>query len=243
MTWSRQQYEDRIRSRAGDLGIEQHLLDETMPAALEAALATFSKDRPRIATDTFSGDNTTRTFDLTAAADWTAGWSTVRSVEHPTGEIPKQYVDSHKWTHDEETDELLIHDAPAAGTDNIKIRYTALWAYPDDDPSDDPNPIPEIYAQAVASLAASKVIHGEAVKYARQHSQSVAGDLYVRDPAPLFQAASELKNAYEETVLGRPTGGTTASPIAMTTIDVDVFPDALLHTRDEIIDEEDAYTG
>lgn len=243
MTWSRQQYEDRIRGHAGDLGLLQHLEDTQITTALERALATFTNDKPRTAAQTFSGDNTTQTFDLTAAADWTAGWSQVASVEHPTGEIPKKFIDAHKWTHDTDTDDLLIHDAPEAGTDNIKVRFTALWAHPDDDPSDDTNPIPEIYAQAIAELAAHHVIHAKATEFARQHSQSVAGNLYTRDAAPLFEAARNLKKAYEETVLGRPAGAGTASQIGLAVTDVDVFPDALLHTRDEVIAEEEAYSG
>lgn len=242
MTWSRQQYEDAVRNHCGDLGILQHLEDSRIPLALRRALATFSKDKPRIAAATFSGDNTTRTFDLTGEADWQPGWSRVESVEHPTGEIPKRHVDSHYWHHDDDTDTISFNDAPAVGTNNIRIRYTATWPLPDDAPADDAPPLHEVFSEAIAELTASLVIRGVAIEYARQQSQSVQGNLYQRDPASLFSAATDLKKSYEQTVLGRPANETTASAIAMDVVDVDVFPDALLHTRDEVIEEEQAFS-
>lgn len=241
MVWSRQQYEDRMRDHLGDLGIIQHIPETSIPLALERALATFTKDRPRTAAHLLSGDGSTQSFNLltgpTAAPDWQDGWSRIQTIEHPTGDIPKTYLDrGHDWNLEDGV--LEFTDAPATGTNNIKIRHTALWDFPDDDPSDDVNPIPEIYAHAIAALAASNLIRGKAVEFARQASTSVAGDLFQRDPEPLFTAAKELKSEYEDTVLGRSGDETTPSQLGYAVADVDVFPAALLHTRAEIIAEE-----
>ncbi len=234
MTWSRQQYEDRIRDRLGDLGVLQHISETQIPLALERAIATFTKDKPRVAIKTFSGDGSLQTFDLTTDPDWQDGWSRIKSTEHPTGDIPKTFLDSHGW--EESEGELRITTAPAAGTDNIAVRFTALWAYPDDDPSDDLNPIPEVYAHAVADLSAAHVARGKAGEFARQQSTSVAGDLFQRDAAPLYEAATAWTKAYEATVLGR---SEDAAPQAvLDQSDVDVFPASLFHRRSDYISDE-----
>jgi hypothetical protein len=239
MTWSRQQYEDRIRDRLGDLGILQHLEETAIPLALEAAIATFSKDRPAALTGTLSGDGTTQAFDLTTFTGWQPGWSRITSIEHPTGNIPRTTLDSQDYHVEDDENTLELEEPPADGTDNIKVRFTGIWAFPDDDPTDDDPAIPEVYAHAIADLAASRTIRGKAVEFARQQSTSVAGDLFQRDAGPLFQAADALKTNYEQTVLGRPADENTASPVAMAVADVDVFPASVFHRREDYIREED----
>ncbi len=236
MTWSRQQYEDRMRDRLGDLGILQHIAETSIPLALERAIATFTKDRPRIAIASFSGDGTNQTFDLAAEPDWQNAWSRIESIEHPTGDIPKTFLDSHGW---EESDgELRITSAPATGTDNVVVRFLALWAFPDDDPSAEPNPIPEVYAHAIADLGAAGMARSKGAEYARQVSTSVAGDLFQRDPEPLFSAAADLTKSYEATVLGRPAGDDASPQVVLDQSDVDVFPASLFHRRSDYIRDE-----
>lgn len=236
MTWSRQQYEDRIRDRLGDLGVLQHISEERIPLALERAISTFTKDRPREASQSLSGDGTVQTFDLTADTSWVADWSRIISVEHPTGDIPRTLVDSHQWFL--EDGNLIFVPVPASGTNNIKVRFTAAWAFPDDVPSDDLNPIPEVYSQAIADLSAAHVARGKANEYARQQSTSVAGDLFARDAGPLFDAARGWEQSYKDTVLGRADKAGQASQTAMAVTDVDVFPASVFHRRADYIEAE-----
>lgn len=236
MTWSRTQYEDRIRARLGDLGLIQHISEDRIPLALEQALATFTKDRPAELTGTFSGDGTTQTFDLATLTGWQAGWSTVLSVEHPTGSIPRRFVDSHDY--DVIDDTIEFEDAPETGASNVRVRFAGAWAFPDDDPTNDDPAIPEVYAQAVADLAAAVIAKGKAVEFARQQSTSVAGDLFQRDAAPLFEAARTWEKAYTDTVLGRPAGEDTANQAHIAVVDVDVFPASIFHRRQDYINEE-----
>ena len=227
MTWSRQQYEDRMRDRLGDLGILQHLAETSIPLALERAIATFTKDRPRIAI---------QTFDLTSDPDWQNAWSRIESIEHPTGDIPKTFLDSHGW---EESDgELRITAAPANGTDNVSVRFLALWAFPDDDPEAATDPIPEVYAHAIADLGAAGMARSKGAEFARQQSTSVAGDLFQRDAEPLFAAAADLTKSYEATVLGRPAGDDASPQVVLDQSDVDVFPASLFHRRSDYIRDE-----
>ncbi len=236
MTWSRQQYEDRMRDRLGDLGILQHIAETSIPLALERAIATFTKDRPRIAIQSFDGDGTNQTFDLLSDPDSQNAWSRIESIEHPTGDIPKTFLDSHGW--EESEGELRITAAPATGTDNVVVRFLALWAFPDDDPDAEPNPIPEVYAHAIADLGAAGMARSKGAEYARQVSTSVAGDLFQRDPEPLFSAAADLTKSYEATVLGRPAGDDASPQVVLDQSDVDVFPASLFHRRSDYIRDE-----
>jgi hypothetical protein len=239
---SRQQYEDRIRARLGDLGVVQHIADPTIPLALETALATFAKDHPRARRQTYSGDGTTRLFDLLAGTStYQPGWSRITAVEHPTGTIPPELVEPSDYYTEEDdgTATLILHEAPATGTNNIRVTYLAPWPFPTDDPDDDP--ISDIYWPAICSLAAAELARGKAVEFARQASTSVAGDLFQRDATSLFEAATQLRKAYEATVLGRPTEeGGTATQVHMAVTDVDVFPNSLYHRREDYIAEEAA---
>ncbi len=237
MGHTRSQYEDRIRARLGDLGLLQHIEETQIPLGLEDAILVFQKDRPRKATDsTFDGDGTIQTFDLTLVADWVPGWSRITTVEHPTGVIPRTVVDSHDYEVDEEEDDLIFHVAPVAGTNNIKITFTAAWPFPDDTAATDL--IPDVYFQAVTAKAAGTILRAKAHEFARQESTSVAGDLFRRDAGPLYQGANELDKVYTDTVLGRPAGEDTKSQVAIAVSDVDVFPASLFHRRDTYIAEE-----
>lgn len=238
MGHTRQQYEDHIRARLGDLGVVQHISETSIPSALEAALATFSRDRPATRTHLFDGDGSTRTFDLLTGTAWQPGWSRLVRVEHPVGSIPPDLIDSQYWYTDETetTATLTLHEAPATGSDNLRITYLSTWPTPGDDP--DTDTIPPLYFPAVCAKAAGEIARSKAVEYARQQSTSVAGDLYQRDASSLFEAARLLDKEYETTVLGRPDTPESAPNIGMAVIDVDVFPASLYHRRADYISDE-----
>lgn len=237
MGHTRQQYEDRIRNRLGDLGLIQHIPETSFPLAIEEALLVFSKDKPRKIRGTFSGDGTTRTFDLTTLAGWATEWSRVDKIEHPLGEIPPSLVDSHDYDVVDETGELLLHDAPATGTNNVRVTFLGVYPFPDD--TSDTDLVPDVYFPAVVAKAAAHALRSKAHEYARQQSTSVAGDLFRREPEPLYEGARGLDKIYADTVLGRPSTGDDARPqVAMAVSDVDVFPGSLFHRRSQYIGEE-----
>lgn len=237
MGHTRQQYEDRIRARLGDLNVLQYLPEVQIPLALEDAITSFSKDMPRARSTTYSGDGTARAFDLTDATSWASGWSIVTSVEYPVGSYPPVVVDATKWIVDDEADEIILFDVPDAGTDNIRVFYLASWPFPTDDPDDDF--IPDVYFPAVCAKAAATMARNKAGEMARRQSTSVAGDLYQADPTPLFEAARLLEKAYTDVVLGRPESEGLAPVAAMVTTDLDVFPASIFHRRADYIGDEE----
>lgn len=236
MGHTRTQYENAIRGRLGDLGLLQHIDETQIPIALEDALLTFSKDRPRRVSGTFSGDGTTQTFDLSTLTGWATGWSRVASVEYPAGEIPPRILDSHRYTVDEESDDLVIYFAPDAGADNIKIRFFATYPFPND--TADTDLVADVYYPAITAKAGANTLRAKANEFARQQSTSVAGDLFRRDAEPLFRGASLLEKVYTDTVLGRPTGEGDSKQVALAVGDVDTFPDSLFHRRSDYIARE-----
>jgi len=236
MGHSRQQYEDRIRARIGDLGLIQHIEETQIPLGLEDALLRFSKDKPRVTSQKLSGDGTTQLFDLTVDADWALSWSRVLEIEHPTGDVPRTIVDSHGYEVDDETDLLTLTLAPVTGVDNIRVKFTATYPFPDDTTTTDL--IADVYFNAIAAKAASTILRAKAAEYARRQSTSVAGDLFRFDPADLFEGANALSKVYTDTVLGRPEGEGVKAQVAMAVSDVDVFPASLFHRRTDYIEDE-----
>lgn len=237
MGHTRQQYEDRIRARLGDLNVLQYLPDVQIPLAVEDALITFSKDHPRVRTVLFTGDAIERSFDLATGTDWVNDWSIVVRVEYPTGNFPPTNVETSDYTVDAETAELVFYEIPAAGTNNIKVAYLARWPHPTDDPAIDR--IPDVYFPAVCAKAAATMARNKAGEMARRQSSSVAGGLYTADPNPLFEAARLLDKVYTDTVFGRPDSEDTGPLPAMATADVDVFPASIFHRRRDYISDEE----
>ena len=236
MGHSRQQYEDRIRARIGDLGLIQHIAETQIPLGLEDALLRFSKDKPRVVSQLFSGDGANQLFDLTLDSAWELSWSRIIEVEHPTGSIPRVIVDSHGYEVDEETNLLTMILAPVTGVDNLKIKFTSTYPFPDDTKTTDL--IADVYFNAIAAKAASTILRAKAAEYARRQSTSVAGDLFRYEPADLFEGANALSKVYTDTVLGRPEGEGVKGQVAMAVSDVDVFPASLFHRRTDYIEDE-----
>lgn len=232
MGHTRQQYEDRIRQHLGDFGIRQTIADGTIPIVLEDALARLSSDKPRRAAQTFAGDAATFEFDLTvdgAAPAYVVSWSRVIDVEYPSGQrVPTYLGGLTEWV---ETDGVvrLLTSTPGA-TESVVIRYASPWPFPTDDPADDP--LPDLWFQAVCSLAAARAARGKAVEFARKQSNTVAGTTYQNDPSPLFEAARELEAVYRDTISGSLPGdeGGTGS-LAMAVQTMDVFGDTVLFHR------------
>lgn len=227
---SRQQYEDRIRSRLGDFGVLQHVTEAQIPLALEDAINQLSIDRPREAVQTFPGDDTAYTFDLTAdttAPAWQPGWSRILELEYPAGERDRRLLDLTEARVDDAGILTLRLTTPATG-ENLAIRYTTIWTAPADDPADDP--IPDIYFNPVCSLAGSRLARWKGTEFARQQSVAVAGTVVPRNASDLFAAADGLARAYTDIVLGRPDDAGN-NPPAMITISPETFPDTLFHQR------------
>jgi len=231
MGHTRQQWEDRIRARLGDLGVVQVVPATRIPFALETAFAVVSGDRPYEIVATLTGNGVL--YDLTLTS-WEDRWSRVIRVEYPAGEKEPVYLESRDYLVLPGTTTFRLRSAVPATGETAKVTYAARWPVPTDTASVDKIPTP--WFEAVAALAASDLLRTTAVEWARQSSAQVAGFTVDRDPAPLFTAAKALRGLYDEIVLGIPedAAGTAAearSEIAYVIDDQDVFPNTLFRGR------------
>lgn len=232
MGYTRQQYEDRIRSNLGDLGVLQRVSAEQIPLAFEQALLEYSNDHPAEIVQTFAGDGTTYDFDLTAdaAAGYDTAWSRVVEVESPTGQRQPAIVDPRYYLVLSDGTLRFLEDTPGAGT-SVAVTHTAPYPHPDDDPATDT--IPARHRSGLAALAASHLARNKALEFARRQSNSVAGELIQLDPGPLFEAARALKAVYDEAVHGSAAGDDDSpSELAFAVSDIQpVFPRSIFHQR------------
>ena len=231
----RQQYEDRIRSRLGDLGVLQRLGDAPIELALEAAVDQYGNDNPRKREETFAGNGTLFDFGINTAGatidDFIRDWSRIVTVEFPTGTRIPDYIETRRtvvlFPADVATFRMLV-DTPATGQ-SVALTYTVRWPYPTDTVADDK--IIDVHFAPVAALAASKMAGNKAAEFARQQSSQLDGDLFRHETEPLWRAKSILEAEYREIVLGVPppdVEGTGSEP-ALITERVDVFPTAIFH--------------
>lgn len=225
------QWEDAIRARLGDLGVLQLVQIEQLPGSIEAALAEFSKDRPRHSSKSFTGDGSAYDHDLetpdSGEGTFQPGWSRIVSVEWPTGEREPEWLDPSRYILYPADGYVVrfLYDTPGSG-DGVEITYTCQWPHPDKAAATDL--IEDVYYHAVAALAAANLAQAKALEYARRQSSSVAGELFTHDPGPLFTAAKALRKTYADTVLGR---GAEDPGIGLRVVDMDVFPDAIFHRQ------------
>lgn len=224
------QWEDDVRARAGDLGVLQVIEDTLIPAAIAAALARFSRDDPLVATQTFAGDGTTFTFDLTAdtAAGYAIGWSSVSRVEWPAGQRIPTYVDLHDWRVDSAGQLTLLRDTPTSGQ-NVVVEHSRRYPQPGDSAATDL--VPDPLFEPVVGLACARLLRARAARMAQDSSVSVHGAFFNLDPAPLFDAARLLEEEYRTTVLGPAAGavGDEGGPIGYAVSDFDVSAGYLFH--------------
>lgn len=123
--------------------------------AIEAAVKTYSRDRPRTEVAAYTCDGTSVDFRLPGR--WVHGFSSVIDIEHPAGEQARALLDPLDYEVLDTTlggiPRRLIHFphvTPAAGTDNLLIRYTARHEHTDERDS-----VPATDYDAFVWLAAS----------------------------------------------------------------------------------------
>lgn len=123
--------------------------------AIEAACKTYSRDRPRTEVAAYTCDGTSVDFRLPGR--WVHGFSAIIDIEHPAGEQTRALLDPLDYEVLDTTlggiPRRLIHFphvTPAAGADNLLIRYTARHEHTDERDS-----VPATDYDAVVWLAAS----------------------------------------------------------------------------------------
>jgi len=137
MGHTRQQWEDRIRARLGDLGVVQAVPATRIPFALETAFAVVSTDRPYELVATLTGNGAL--YDLTLTS-WEDRWSRIIRVEYPAGEKEPVYLEARDYLVLPGTTTFRLRSAVPTATETAKITYGARWPTPTDTASVDKIP-------------------------------------------------------------------------------------------------------
>ena len=148
----------------GGLPLEFGLAEADYPLAVAAALARYSKDRPRQAYKDYAGDGAA--YDFALPADWDPALSAVAAVEYPEGEREPVHLQARDWTiyaKGTTAEKLrLLRHTPASG-ETARLFYTLPHGADDGSAT-----VPANDLKAVAWLAAAE---GCGI-LARRHAQS-----------------------------------------------------------------------
>ena len=191
----------RIRRHLQDTASTNPLLtDNEIGQAMEAAIRTYSRDRPYIATGARSGDGSAINFRLPRL--WVTGLSVIREIEYPAGEQVREVLDPNEYEIVEsvlglQPTRLLRFNGttPASGTDNILIRYATMHIH-----DDLINTIPNNDFDAICWLAASYAADTLAALQAASSDPTIAADsTNHRDGEQRWRSvAKQFRSLYED---------------------------------------------
>lgn len=173
---------------AGGLPQEFGLAEADYPGLVAAALARYSKDRPRRAHKDYAGDGAA--YDFALPADWDGALSAVEGVEYPQGEREAAYLQRRDWTiygQGTGVEKLrLLRDTPQSGK-TLRLFYTLPHAADGSSTT-----VPANDLKPVAWLAAAEGCH----VLARRHAQTSV-------PTLQADAVDHQSKASEYTRLGK----------------------------------------
>lgn len=135
--------------------------------AMEAALASYSKHRPREVVFDLVGNGGS---DLALPAGWVAEFSRILAVEYPVGENPPHLLAADEWSlyRSPQGYQLRLRlDKPAAG-ESVRLTYTAPRTETE---------LPAADLDAVACLAASICLRTLAALYGQTSDPTIQADV------------------------------------------------------------------
>ncbi|MEE9274871.1 MAG: hypothetical protein V3V62_06150 [bacterium] len=185
----------KVLLKAGSLPREFGLEEADFTDLVEAALARYSKDRPRRAFADFAGDGAAFDFDL--PADWDESLSTVERVEHPQGERVPVFLQRRDWTiyaRGTSAEKLrLLRHTPQSG-ETVRLFYTL--AHTADDSA---TTIPANDLKAAAWLAAAEGCHVLARRFAQTSAPIIGADAvdYQSKAREYTDLARQLERKYQ----------------------------------------------
>jgi hypothetical protein len=191
-----------LRQEAPGDPATDHLTNDDLEGALTAALATYTRARPRLVVAALSGDGTS--YDLALPGGWVWGLSRLASVEYPAGEQVPTVLEADDYgiyeavLGGQPVRALRFRGTPESGTDNIIARYTTRHVH-----NDEISTIPIDDLDPVLSLAASYGAEALAAWSARQSEPTIAADVVMRDGVQKWRdVAAMLRKRYEAVVGG-----------------------------------------
>lgn len=141
-------------------------MDDYLPA-IDAALARYSKHRPKEVAADLDGNGTR---DLSLPEGWLPDFSRILAIEYPIGDEPETLLASDAWKFYRAPAGLklrLLEDTPAVG-EFVRVTFTVIRAEADVPVSDE---------DAVACLAASICLRTLAALYGQTSDPTIQADV------------------------------------------------------------------
>jgi hypothetical protein len=173
--------EDEMITRQDYITAIGHLVGGELPLgeaerifAINAALKKYSGHRPRIVVEDEDG-NASFDYALSLLAEWTEGFSTIKSVEYPVDDTSEtaSILDDDSWMiYRKPAGKYLrlLEDTPSA-TEDIRITYTALHAC-----TDSACTVPAYDEEVLQMLAASIFCDMLAAYFAQTQDSTIQAD-------------------------------------------------------------------
>jgi len=149
--------------------------DDEKKDIIQEAVKQYSRDKPRLRDALFAGDGSTQTYAVPTG--WVDGFSIVRQMEYPTGEVPMNFLRVQENVtviqQDEVPKVVFTAFAPASG-ENVRLYY--ITPHTVDDSS---STIPANDEDAIVNLSASLFCRALAAFYAEELESTLSDDAVV----------------------------------------------------------------
>jgi hypothetical protein len=172
---------------------------------LQAVKQRYSKDRPRELVTDVAG-NGTSLLSLPAgpgnpSEPFEDGFSQIRALEFPIGDIPPVYIDDEDWQlYRTPTGlKILLGSITPGNSDLVRVTWTCRHTAPT---SQADSTIPDADFEAVCDYAGSLCCAAMAAKYAQTRDPSISADAvnYRSKSQEYLGLAKELRRRYDEQV-------------------------------------------
>ncbi|MCF6265235.1 MAG: hypothetical protein L3J57_01665 [Desulfuromusa sp.] len=157
---------DLVEGKVKDDSGKLNLLDDYLPA-VEAALADYSKHRPKIQVADLPGSDS---HDLILPAEWVPDFSAVRTVEYPVDNIPASQLSNDAWTLYRAPSGLqlrMLKDSVDT-SESVRLSFTIMRAEAD---------VPAADQDALACLAAAICCDTLANIFTQSGDSTIAADV------------------------------------------------------------------
>jgi len=204
--------QDYITAIGHLVGGELPLGDAEKIFAINAALKKYSGHRPRIVVEDEAG-NASFDYALTLLAEWTDGFSVIKSVEYPvddTNETPSVLSEDAWAIYRKPAGKALrlLEDTPET-TESLRITYTALHAC-----TDSACTVPSYDEEALQILAASIFCDMLAAYFAQTQDSTIQADsVDHKSKASEYAARARAYRKMYFDHLGVKEGGTPAASV------------------------------
>ncbi len=137
--------------------------------AIARAVSRYSQDRPRLKKQDITADAQQK---LSLPSGWEAGFSELRSIEHPLGSVPPLFLDQDRYAlYDDGTNvKLMLIDAVNVG-ETLRVEYTIAHVL-----NGSTDTLPAIHREAVAKWAAALLLDQLAARYAGTSDSTLQAD-------------------------------------------------------------------